>query len=95
VLNLQARIKRWIKYRVYAHIPLGLRSLLYFLYRYIFRLGFLDGWPGLVFHVLQGFWYRFLVDVKVYELRTLMTERGHSLTQVVKDEYGYDIDHIS
>lgn len=91
VMSRQARIKRWIKHSVYAHLPLGLRALVYFLYRYCVRLGFLDGWQGLVFHTLQGFWYRFLVDVKVYELRKLMAERGQSLVQVVKDEFGYDI----
>lgn len=91
VMNFSARIKRWLKHSVYAHLPLGMRALIYFLYRYIFRFGFLDGWPGLVFNVLQGFWYRFLVDVKVYELRQLMVERKQALAQVVKDEYGYDI----
>ncbi|ASF45706.1 glycosyltransferase family 2 protein [Methylovulum psychrotolerans] len=90
-MNAQAHIKRWIKHHIYAHLPLGMRALCYFLYRYFFRLGFLDGWPGLVFHVLQGLWYRFLVDVKVYELRQLIVERGQPLAQVVKDEYGYDI----
>ncbi|MEI6267759.1 MAG: glycosyltransferase family 2 protein [Methylococcaceae bacterium] len=90
-MSVSARFKRWVKHSVYAHLPLGRRALLYFLYRYIFRFGFLDGWPGLVFHVLQGFWYRFLVDVKIYELRKLMSERGQSLAQVVKDETGYDI----
>ena len=91
VMNVSARLKRWLKHSVYAHLPLGMRALLYFLYRYVFRLGFLDGWPGLVFHALQGLWYRFLVDVKVYELRQLMVARQQSLAQVVKDEYGYDL----
>jgi hypothetical protein len=36
--------------------------------RYFFRLGFLDGKEGLIWNVLQGFWFRFLVDTKVYEL---------------------------
>ena len=90
-MNFSARFKRWLKHSIYAHLPLGMRALLYFLYRYIFRLGFLDGWPGLVFHALQGLWYRFLVDVKVFELRQLMTKRNQSLAQVVKDEYGYDL----
>jgi len=35
--------KRWIKERLYAKLPLGLRSLIYFLYRYILLAGFLDG----------------------------------------------------
>jgi glycosyltransferase involved in cell wall biosynthesis len=91
VMSRQARAKRWVKYSVYAHLPLGLRSAAYFCYRYILRFGFLDGWRGLVFHFMQGFWYRFLVDVKVYELRALMEAREQTLQEVVKEEYGYDI----
>ena len=45
-----------------------LRSLFYFIYRYFVLVGFLDGKKGLIFHFLQGFWYRFLVDSKVVEL---------------------------
>ena len=51
----------------YYRCPLFLRAAAYFLYRYILRLGFLDGIKGLIFHFLQGFWYRFLVDAKIYE----------------------------
>jgi glycosyltransferase involved in cell wall biosynthesis len=91
VMSPQAKLKRWLKHSVYARLPLGFRALVYFLYRCFIRLGFLDGWQGLAFHFLQGFWYRFLVDVKVYELRKLMAERKQSLAQVVKDEFGYDI----
>lgn len=67
----QASWKRAMKERIYNRLPLGTGPLLYFLYRYIFQLGFLDGRQGTIYHVLQGFWYRFLVDAKVYEL-----ERG-------------------
>ncbi len=59
--------KRWMKENMYSKMPLFLRVMVYFLYRYIFLLGFLDGKPGLVWHFLQGFWYRFLVDAKLYE----------------------------
>lgn len=64
----QVKIKRWLKDNLYHRLPLFVRPTLYFLYRYLFRLGFLDGAPGLVWHVLQGFWYRFLVDAKIYEI---------------------------
>lgn len=63
----QAERKRWLKYVVYYHTPLMRRAYWYFIYRYIFRLGFLDGKEGLIFHFLQGYWYRFLVDAKIYE----------------------------
>ena len=31
-------------------------------------MGFLDGRKGFTYHVLQGFWYRFLVGAKLREL---------------------------
>ncbi len=58
------------KKRVWARLPLFVRPCLYFVYRYIVRLGFLDGRQGFVFHVLQAFWYRLLVDINLEELRT-------------------------
>lgn len=61
--------KRTMRKSFYMRLPLFLRAALYFKWRYFFRLGFLDGVPGLVFHVLQGFWYRFLIDAKVYEAK--------------------------
>lgn len=61
--------RRWMRQRVYRNLPLFVRPFGYFLYRYVLRLGFLDGTEGLIFHFLQGFWYRFLVDAKIYEER--------------------------
>lgn len=62
-----ASLKRWIKDEVYVRIPYSVSALCYFLWRYVWRLGFLDGHAGLVYHVLQGFWYRFLVGAKALE----------------------------
>ncbi|MBW4583137.1 MAG: glycosyltransferase family 2 protein [Tildeniella nuda ZEHNDER 1965/U140] len=67
--STQASQVRWAKKNFYNRSPLFIRAVVYFLFRYFIRLGFLDGWEGLSFHVLQGFWYRFLVDAKLYELR--------------------------
>jgi glycosyltransferase involved in cell wall biosynthesis len=53
----------------YNRAPLFLRALGLFVYRYVLRLGFLDGIPGLIFFVLQTFWFRFLIDAKIYEAR--------------------------
>ncbi len=66
---------RWLK-KVWSRLPLYVRPLLYFLYRYVWRLGFLDGKEGFLFHVLQGFWYRLLVDIKLDELRRGRGARG-------------------
>lgn len=68
----QAGLKRWVKEKIYARLPTGFRALAYFLYRYVVRLGFLDGKEGAMFHFLQGFWYRYLVDCKVYEVKKYM-----------------------
>ena len=60
--------KRWLKLK-YVKTPLFLRPHINFIYRYIFRGGFLDGKAGFIWHILQGFWYRTLVDAKIYEIR--------------------------
>lgn len=64
----QASCKRWGKERVYNRLPFTVSATLYFLWRYIFQFGFLDGRSGLVYHFLQGYWYRFLVGAKLMEL---------------------------
>ncbi len=61
--------RRWLRTSIYARSPMFIRSLLYFLLRYVVRGGFLDGTPGLIYHVLHGFWFRFYVDACVYEAR--------------------------
>ncbi|WP_109487969.1 glycosyltransferase family 2 protein [Occallatibacter savannae] len=68
VTSQQAKVKRILKESVYDRVPFEISSVLYFLYRYILRLGFLDGRDGLTYHVLQAFWYRFLVGSKLREL---------------------------
>jgi glycosyltransferase involved in cell wall biosynthesis len=60
--------RRWLRNFYGDRLPILIRPVLYFFYRYFFRLGFLDGKEGLVFHFLQGFWYRFLVDAMLFEV---------------------------
>ena len=66
----QAAVKRWIKEKIYNRIPYQISTPAYFLFRMVVQLGFLDGKEGLVYHGLQGLWYRFLVGAKVDELET-------------------------
>ena len=61
----QAQRRRWLRKKFFA-IPGS--PLLFFLYKYVFRLGFLDGTPGLIYCVLQGVQF-FHIKAKVYELR--------------------------
>lgn len=49
------------------NMPLFVRPFLYFFYRYFIQLGILDGRQGLIFHFLQALWFRFVVDVKIWE----------------------------
>jgi glycosyltransferase involved in cell wall biosynthesis len=60
---------------LFYRAPRLIRPFALFLYRYVFRLGFLDGRPGLIFFALQTFWFRFLVDAKLYE-RELGLQEG-------------------
>lgn len=77
VSSRQASIKRRIKEQIYNRLPFLVAALGYFLFRYVGQLGFLDGREGLIYHVLQGYWYRFLVGAKVMEfdrsIRSLAT----------------------
>ncbi len=74
----QARVKRMLKELVYNRIPYEISAAAYFFYRYVVLLGFLDGREGFNYHILQGFWYRFLVGAKLRELeaavRTVSTK---------------------
>lgn len=57
----------WMKDRYYR-MPLFVRPALYFFYRYFILLGILDGRNGFIFHFLQAFWFRLIVDVRLQEL---------------------------
>ena len=67
VLDGQPERAKQMREGLYYKLPMFLRAKLYFWYRYYLRLGFLDGTPGYVFAFLQAYWYRFLVDAKIYE----------------------------
>lgn len=87
-LNGAAKVKRLLKQRFYYAVPTGIRSFSYFLYRFFCRLGFLDSRGGKAFHVLQGLWYRYLVDVKVREIRSLADSTGISVEQAIWQTQG-------
>ena len=87
-LTSQVRYKRWLKENLYAYLPLGLRAFLFFIYRMFFCFGILDGMRGFVFHFLQGFWYRFLVDVKVFEVERRMRSERIDCAEAIHREFG-------
>ena len=59
------------KRKFYYLLPPFYRAFFYFVYRYYIRLGFLDGPEGKIFHTLQAYWYRFLVDALIYEKQVM------------------------
>lgn len=63
-----AQRKRYLREK-YDKLPLFIRPFGLFFYRYFFRLGFLDGVEGFIYWVLQTFWFRFLIDAKIWEKR--------------------------
>jgi glycosyltransferase involved in cell wall biosynthesis len=87
----QARVKRYMKENVYARLPSGLRAFAYFFYRYILRLGFLDGKEGAAFHILQGLWYRYLVDMKLHEVKSFMKNTGAGPKDAIRSVLGIDL----
>ena len=52
----------------YYKLPRFFRAFFYFFVRYFIFLGFLDGKRGFIWLTLQAYWYRFLVDSKLYEM---------------------------
>lgn len=61
--------RRWLRERLYYRAPLYWRPVLYWGYRYILRLGFLDGPEGFLFHFLQGLWLRVMIDAEISRQR--------------------------
>jgi glycosyltransferase involved in cell wall biosynthesis len=87
----QAGVKRWVKEVVYARLPGGFRAFTYFIYRYVIRMGFLDGKAGTAFHFLQGFWYRYLVDAKLAEVQRYMKTHGVDASEAIEKVLGIEI----
>lgn len=79
--------KRWLKIK-YIKSPLFIRPFINFFLRYILRGGFLDGKEGFVWHILQGFWYRMLVDAKIFELKKHFNYDREKITTYIQEKYG-------
>lgn len=76
---------RRLKFGLYYKFPPFLRSLLLFLYIYIFRLGFLDGKEGYIYHYMYQRWYRCLVDAKIYEYK--LSHKAVNITDSIAVRY--------
>lgn len=90
VISEQAKSKRMKKHK-YAQQPLFWRSFAYFCYRYFFKLGFLEGKEGFLWHFLQGWWYRTLVDAKVFEIKKACGNDKEKIRRHLKEHYQIEI----
>ncbi len=70
-LDRKTKFKRIVKFEIYYRLPMGFRAHIYYWYRYYIKLGFLDGVEGKIFAFLQAYWYRYLVDAKIYEQKKM------------------------
>lgn len=91
LIDEQALAKRRKK-ESYARKPLFLRSFAYFVYRYFFKLGFLDGKEGFLWDFMQGWWYRTLVDAKVFECKKACGDDKEKIKEFIKSKWGIFID---
>lgn len=78
--------KRKLKLK-YAKKPLFWRSFAYFIYRYFFKLGFLEGKEGFLWNFMQGWWYRTLVDAKIFEIKKACGNDKGKIIAHLKEHY--------
>jgi glycosyltransferase involved in cell wall biosynthesis len=83
----QAKLHRFLKNQVYQKLPLGIRPVLYFLYRFIFRFGFLDHPQVWIFHFMQGLWYRLLVDITIDEVEKRTNGDVNQIRDIIMNEW--------
>lgn len=75
----------------YSRQPLFWRAFAYFLYRYFFRGGWKDGKEGFIFNFIQGWWYRTLVDSKLFEIRKQCGNDKEKIINHLKSKYSIEI----
>lgn len=89
-LSKEAESKRRKKIK-YAKSPLFLRSFIYFIYRYFIKIGFIEGKEGFLWHFLQGWWYRTLVDAKIFEIKKYCGNDVNKIRNFIKKNYDIEI----
>ena len=89
-ISAQAQEKRMKKHQ-YAKQPLFWRAFAYFCYRYFVKGACLDGKEGFLWTFLQGWWYRTLVDAKVFEIKRACGNDKEKIRQHLKMVYGINL----
>lgn len=89
-ISAQALSKRMKKHK-YAKQPLFWRSFAYFCYRYFLKGACLDGKIGFIWTFLQGWWYRTLVDAKVFEIKQACGTDKEQIKRYLKEHYNISL----
>ena len=77
----------------YNSMPLFWRSFAYFVFRYIFKGGFLDGKEGFVFAFIQGWWFRMMVDTKILEVQKACGIDKERMVEYIMANFKIDLRH--
>ena len=85
--NLKITRKTIFLKSIYYKLPLFFRGFLFFIYRYIFLLGFFDGIPGFLWHFHQCFWYRILIDTKIFEIKSICENDNDKIYKYIKKNF--------
>lgn len=88
-LNDQAKHKRNKKIK-YSKLPLFFRSIFYFIYVYIYKMMFVYGKTGFIYSFFGFFWYRTLVDAKIYEIKFHCGNDINKIKIYISKNYGID-----
>jgi glycosyltransferase involved in cell wall biosynthesis len=73
----EASFRRWVRRRIFTALPPSVPALALFLYRYIIKLGFLDGHAGFAYCMMRELWFPVLVaDVHREQVDGVVVERA-------------------
>jgi len=71
--KVEHSFRKWLRNNIWIKMPILIRPFIYFFYRYVVQLAFLDGKEGFIYCFLHGLWFNFLVDAKYLELQKSKT----------------------
>lgn len=87
----ESAVAQRMKKHKYAKMPLFWRSFFYFCLRYFVKGGFLEGKEGFLWHFLQGWWYRTLVDAKIFEVKRACGNDKSKIISYIKIKYNIEL----
>ena len=88
--SLEASKKRALKEKYYIKLPLFIRPIIYFIYRYFIRFGFVDGKMGFLYHFFHALWYRLVVDLFIYRVKLANKQNGGNIKVAIKEVLDID-----